>query len=443
MRVFRLFILLVSFAVNFSTEACTIVAVSGKATADGRPLLFKLRDSNADYNIKTKIGIDNKHTYFCQCSIPDGYALSGYNDAGFAIVNSHSYSFSNTDGSWNAYIMQLALENCSTVDDFEQLLNSTHKPMPVTSNYGVMDAQGNVAIFETGAYSFVRFNANDSDNGYLVRTNHSLSQDTTGIHVLHPNSHQRFYIASNYLQNTFVENGYISKESLLNLSRCLTNYHGVDLRDYAPFDENSPYYVYLRYYLLRRKSTSAILIQGVLPNENTNLTVAWTMAGPPMSTVTIPFVITPGKTLPQKAMVAVNNKTWLYDKGQQLKNSMFVDSLTIDFAKLYNLSGTGNLQKICRIEEEILRLGDDLMNQMRSTGLSDNDVATYYSWVDYYLEEQYSINFYGGLPTNSIGTLNDDVPITEYYDLLGRRVLNVKSNALVKKVGNKGIILIN
>ena len=165
---------------DFSSTACTIVAVSGKATADGRPLLFKLRDSDAGYNIKAKIGIGSNHTYFCQCAIPDGSALSGYNDAGFAIVNSHSYSFPNTDGSWNAYLMQLALENCSTVDDFEQLLNSMSKPMPVTSNYGVMDAQGNVAIFETGAYSFVRFNAIDSDNGYLVRTNHSLSQDTTG-----------------------------------------------------------------------------------------------------------------------------------------------------------------------------------------------------------------------------------------------------------------------
>ena len=41
MRVFRLFILLVCFAVNFSTEACTIVAVSGNVTSEGRHLLLK------------------------------------------------------------------------------------------------------------------------------------------------------------------------------------------------------------------------------------------------------------------------------------------------------------------------------------------------------------------------------------------------------------------
>lgn len=440
MHVFRLFILLVCFVVSLPAVACTIVAVSGNATADGRPLLLKLRDSD-DYNIKTKIGIGNGHTYFCQCVAPDSWALSGYNDVGFAIVNSHSYSFPNTDGSWNAYIMQLALENCSTVDDFEQLLNSISKPMPVTSNYGVMDAQGNVAIFETGAYSFVRYNANDTENGYLVRTNHSFSQDTSGINVSHPNSYQRFHIASNYMQEAFVGSGDISKETLLGLSRCLTNYDGVDLRDYAPFDENSPYYVYLRYYLLRRKSTSAMVIQGVLTNEDPNLTVAWTMAGPPMSTVTIPFVIFPSKTLPQKAMVGLNNKTWLSDKGQQLKNSMFVDSLTIDLAKLYNLSYTGVLQKICVIEDEIIRLGEDLIDELRSTGISDNDVATYYAWVDYYLEEQY--NLYFPNTTNAIMNIEDDASEgeIEYYDLLGRRVRNVPANAVLKRCGNKVIIL--
>lgn len=148
-----LLLLFVLTIFNFEVEACTIVAVSGKATVDGRPLLMKNRDSSA-FDIYIKIGTGSRYVYLCQCNATDGPAYCGYNETGFAIINSHSYNMPNTESGWNALIMQLASEKCVTVDDYEHLLDSLPKPISVCSNYGVMDALGNVAIIETNAYNY-------------------------------------------------------------------------------------------------------------------------------------------------------------------------------------------------------------------------------------------------------------------------------------------------
>lgn len=436
---FILFFSIVAF--HLSVDACTIVAVSGRATPDGRPLLLKNRDSSS-WDIRIKIGGGgNKYVYLCQCNVPDGWVLSGYNETGFAIISSHSYNMPNSDGNWNAYIMQLALERCASVQQFDSLLNALTKPISVCSNYGVMDAQGNVAIFEVGAYTYARYDADSSSEGYLVRTNFSMSQDTTGVYQVSPSSAPRYQIASSFLEEAMSFEGSISKENLFGLTRRLVDSQGNDLRDIAPYDENSYTPVNFQYYVPRRISTSAMVIQGIAPGENPEMMVAWTMVGPPMASVTVPYLITPQHTLPQKSVVGTDGHSWLCYKGHQLKNSIFINNTTIDLAKLYNLSSTGIMQKVTRIEEEVLRLGNELVDDMRINGLSDNDVATYYAWVDYYLEEQY--NLYFPNTTNAIMNVEDDAVEgeIEYYDLLGRRVRNVPANAVLKRSGNKVIIL--
>lgn len=427
--------------IQLSASACTIVAVSGKATVDGRPLLFKNRDSSYG-NLNMMFNSEGTYTYLCQYSIYYGYALSGFNETGFSIINAHSYNMPNSDYSWNSYLMHLALKRCSTVDDFQHLLDSLPKPISVCSNYGVMDAQGNVAVFETSAYTYVKYDADSADNGYLVRTNFSLSQDTTGVSAITPTSQPRYQIVTSFLDKILEENGVLAKKDFIGLTRCLVNSVGSDLRDSAPIDENATTAVEFRFYVPRYSTSSGMIIQGVMNGENPNLTTAWTMVGPPLTTVTIPFFLTTDRTLPQKATLGVDGYSWLSYQGQQLKGSIFINNTTIDLAKLYNLSSTGIMQKICRIEEEILLLGEELLAEMREMGFSNSDITTYYAWVDNYLEYQYHQNFFNGNPYNSIIKMVDDVEENmEYYDLLGRRVNSVKENALLKKSGNKAIIL--
>lgn len=442
MRWLRLILLIVCMFCQFNGFTCTIVAVSGSAIAEGRPLLMKNRDSDA-YDIMIKIGVGFRYGYLCQCNVPDGTAYSGFNETGFAIINSHSYNMPNSDYEWNAYLMQLALERCATVADFEHLLDSLPKPISVCSNYGVMDAANNVAIYETNAYTYTKYDANETDCGYIIRTNFSFSQDTTGINTITSTSVPRYQIAANYLEELILTNGYIDKDQLFGLSRCLINCEGVDLRDYAPFDENIVTPFDFRFYVPRYNSTSAMLIQGVLPNENPNLTVAWTSVGPALTTVTVPFMITPRHVIPQKAQMGADGHSWFSNVGQQLKNICFIDNHTLDLAKLYNLSGTGVLQKIMKIEESIVERGDELIAKLRNNNASCYDIEAYYAWVDYYAEEQYCNFNLAGLQQLGIETQSFEIDNTSgpYYDLLGRPVKNLRDNSIIIKKSNKTIII--
>lgn len=444
MPLLRIMILVICMLVQGVGKACTIVAVSGRVTEDGRPLLLKNRDSNS---VKTiiKIGNVNDHTYLSQNTVGDNWALSGYNDRGFAIINSHSYNMPNSSDGWNAYIMQLALERCVTVDQFEHLLDSLPKPIPVCSNYGVIDALGHAAIFETSAYTYVKYDADSVDCGYIIRTNFSFSQDTTGVYLITPNSLPRYEIASNYLEDAFATNGYIAKEHLFGLTRCLVNRYGEDLRDIAPYDEQDTMPVEFRNYVPRYTTTSAMIIQGVLPNESPQLAVAWTMLGPPMVSVTVPYLITTRNVLPQKAKPGYHGSSWFAYHGQELKNNCFIDNYTLDLAKLYNLSQTGVMQIIDSIEDHILDRGNELVANYREGLATCFDVEFYYSWLDNYVEEQYT-QF--GLIETIWNTIEENAKpeepeeqSMEYYDLMGHPVKDVKDDAIIKKSGNTGIIL--
>ena len=437
----RNIIIVICTLVQLVGEACTIVAVSGRVTEDGRPMLLKNRDSDSE-NVFIKIGRESDLVYLSQCIVGSSWTLSGYNESGFAIINSHSYNMPNSSSGWNSYVMQLALEHCSTVDEFEHFLDSLPKPISVCSNYGVIDALGHAAIFETSAYSYVKYDADSVDCGYLIRTNFSFSQDTTGVYLITPSSRPRYQIASNYLEDAILTNGFITKEHLFGLSRCLVNCNGEDLRDIAPYDEGESMPVDFRYYVPRYSSTSAMIIQGVLPDESPQLTVAWTMLGPPMTSVTVPYLITPRSALPQKAQSGFHGSSWFAYNGRDLKNSCFINTHTLDLAKLYNLCGTGIMQTIENIEEVILNRGNDLVERYREGLASCFDIEYYYSWVDNYVEEQYVQQcLIWSAIIDEVEKEETEAQKVEYYDLLGRPVKEVKDDSVIKRTGTTGIIL--
>ena len=82
--------------------------------------------------------------------------------------------------------MKLALQTCATVDDFEALLaRSNSGGADVSANFGVIDAKGGAATFETGKKGYVRFDAaaaNDGAKGLLVRSNYSrVGRERRGV----------------------------------------------------------------------------------------------------------------------------------------------------------------------------------------------------------------------------------------------------------------------
>ena len=406
----RIFTLLLSVLIVSGAWACTAVIVSGKVTADGRPFIFKNRDSSdgTDNSLLTLkgtkyqyVGVVNYSTVSSPTSI-----WFGHNEAGFAILNTLSYYFNSPTSKANTSagaLMKKALGQCATVAEFEALLQQTQaqtSSLTLSTNFAVMDSLGNVAVFETSNRSYTKFDVNDESvapNGYLVRTNYSFTSpyyDTTN-HV----GEQRYKAAHKYMQDTFGGGKIDAMKVVHELPRYL--YHGdreVNLWDDLPSDINDVRHVYFSNFIPRFTSTSASLMQGVLPGESAKTTVSWLTMGWPCGSLTVPIVITSSLALPQVVKRAAGTyKSEMCTNSVELKNRVFTifhdgeqATDSIDLSKLINQQETGILQKITAADNEVCEIGQALLTQLRAGTAGNNEVAAYYDWVDDYWRQLFS-----------------------------------------------------
>ena len=94
-----LVLMLLFFSGCLTSEACTAIIISGKATPDGRPILWKNRDTDQFQNA-IKYFDDGKYKSIglINADDPEGKsAWAGYNSAGFAIINTVSYNLISKD----------------------------------------------------------------------------------------------------------------------------------------------------------------------------------------------------------------------------------------------------------------------------------------------------------------------------------------------------------
>ncbi|MDE6693909.1 MAG: hypothetical protein K2K05_11040, partial [Muribaculaceae bacterium] len=81
---------------TFSSQACTSMLVSAKASGTGRPLMWKHRDTGTEHNYIDKVPArGGYHGYVALYNGGDAKqseAWMGMNDAGFAIMNTASYN---------------------------------------------------------------------------------------------------------------------------------------------------------------------------------------------------------------------------------------------------------------------------------------------------------------------------------------------------------------
>lgn len=175
-RTFLIFILMILPAAY--SLACTTVIVSAKASASGRPLLWKQRDTSAEFNYldyfeETEDGMSFTGVVNTADKARES-VWCGVNEEGFAIMNSQSYGLSpvnQPERELEGIVMKKALRICRTVDDFEKYIASLPQPNGLEANYGVIDACGGAAYFEVHDLGYKRF---DVDT-YLIRSNYSVS----------------------------------------------------------------------------------------------------------------------------------------------------------------------------------------------------------------------------------------------------------------------------
>ena len=379
------------------TLACTSFIVSGKATKDGRPLIFKNRDTGDANNVVVVVQ-GERYRYMGIAASWDKKPVDiwgGHNEAGFAIINTAAYNMNGCEGKDtdnDGRVMRRALEVCRTLADFEHLLDTLPLPLGLNSNFGVLDGEGGCAYYETGDYKYVKFDANDpqkAPDGYLVRTNHGM----TGCRDI-DRGVERFMAITDFMTEAHRKENIDCEYLIANVPRYLT--HGLtkqNLYEQLPKDENDTRFIHFSEFIPRYITSSALLVQGVKPGETTSHTVSWTNIGWPCASVAIPLVLEEGVPLPSSVQRGENDKSWLCNKSIEQKKKVF--SLKrgnvrdyIDLSKLVNAAGTGIVQQIMPLEREVLNHGRDALKNMRK-GKGAQALRKYYEWVDEYVKEHY------------------------------------------------------
>lgn len=298
-RTLILILLCILSAGTVASYACTSLIASGRATASGRPLLWKNRDTDASDNYLARISKPGKIGYVGLFnaggdSLPSGEAWMGVNDAGFAIMNTVAYNLPANSPEWidrEGAVMAQALESCRSVDDFEALLQALPKPMGVRTNFGVIDAEGNGAYFETDDYRWTRYDLSDAPDGVLIRTNYSMSgEPDEGMgYIRYDNVVE---VLAEPIRNHTLTPAHITED----LSHAF--YNSMLGRDAL---EGAGRYIIDQDYVPRHSTTASIVIEGILPGEDPSSAIRiYTILGyPPVSPVILatPRYI-PGPLLP-------------------------------------------------------------------------------------------------------------------------------------------------
>jgi len=377
--------------------ACTTAIISGKFTPDGRPLLWKNRDTG-DLDNKLMYFTDGKYDYIGLVNSKDTTGKevwTGMNTAGFAIMNSASYNLNSSEDADAAVnegkVMRQALQQCATVDDFENFLKTLPKPYGLEANFGVIDASGNGAYFETSNNSYFKIDVNDpvaAPMGYLIRTNYSFTgnPDQGQGYIRYLTAEKLFYQASamNNLTPEFI---------LQDAARCL--YHSLTETDLKLFQTTEKEkFVWFADFMPRFSTSASVVVQGIKKDESPMLMTMWTVLGFPLCSVVYPVWFNGEHQLPVQLKASESGRAPLCDKALKLKDRCFPvkrghgdDYLNLPV--LYNSSGNGIMQKLATVEDLVFTDAKTRLKSWRKTPPLASDIVEFYQILDNRIAEIY------------------------------------------------------
>ncbi len=279
-RIFLILVVVIFFAQNIFP--CTTGLADKEFSSSARALLWKNRDSSHKENELFYFNHGKVKFIAIINSNDTSQVWSGINNFGFAIMNSESRDLINKDTTETkydneGYLMKRALKTCKNIDDFIKMLEQSNQSgRKVTSNFGVIDASGRAAYFETGNHEFFKCEAK---NNFLIRANFSMNgrgatkygflrynrakdwfQKMKQDDVLFPTKIVEKIISDPYLPPT------ITKENFI---------------EYDKVKINSS--------IFRYSTVSSTIVEGVADNENPELSTFWCSLGPTATSVAIPI----------------------------------------------------------------------------------------------------------------------------------------------------------
>ncbi len=311
----RIALLVAALAVTLpAAEACTSALVGADASATGRWMLWKHRDSGHPDNVVDRVEpTDSTMGYVALFNAEDSTrreAWIGFNEAGFAVMNTASYNLAPDTArlkDQEGFVMARALSVCRTLEDFDSLLRVLPQPLGVQANFGAVDAAGNGAFFETHDHGFTRFSLADAPNGLLTRTNFSFSGGPGNRLGTERFENETFLIDS------ITDRGKLAPWHLTEiLSRSFRLPSGEDplIAGKASAPDNGRC-------IARGSSCASVVIEGPLPGENPGKgIVMWTALGfPTLSSVAAVTI----DSIPMQLRGAANGRSPQCDAANALR----------------------------------------------------------------------------------------------------------------------------
>ena len=401
-------ILLLLLLISAESFSCTVAVVSGKYTKDGRPLLWKNRDTWA-VNNKIMYFDSDKYSYMGLVNSKDSIGKSiwiGMNDQGFAIMNSNSYNLTLGDTAKHSglegKLIKHALASCATVQDFQDYLDGLEKPTGLEGNFGVIDGQGGAVLFELGFRGYEKFDANDSKVapfGYVLRTNYSF----TGSYGEESSGYIRLNTVDELFYNALSTNTFDAQFIMQDVTRGLK--HSLlktDLyQEYMDVPENTVTYTFFHDFIPRRLSASACVVQGVKKGENPEFTTLWSAVGFPLTSIVIPSWIKGENSFPE--VLKMNHEIedspicsaalTLKEQVFPIRWGKFASKYYININALSNADKTGIRQKIKIDEDIIFSKTFDTLEKWRTSSMKKSDIEEYNNWLNNFVKKSYKKNF--------------------------------------------------
>jgi hypothetical protein len=371
---------------------CTSAIVSGKHTRDGRPLMWKHRDTSV---MESKLVYLKGEKYdiiaLVNSSSTDARSIwIGFNSAGFAIMNTLSYNIeddSTSSGARNGILMREALEHCANLDDFEMFLRDQERPMRVRANFGVIDAHGGAAYYETNNDTWVKIDVNDpsiAPHGYVVRTNYSYTGTPHG-----GAGYIRFNTAENLFYKASGGNNLSVDYLLEHMSLSLENsYTGQHINQFMHLSERDNHFIYFQDCINRYTSTSSVVVQGIKGDESPLFTTMWTMIGFPLASVPVPVWINPQRLLPEVLTAPWGEDSPMSDYSLRLKSRMIPSErgstkYYINTTRVFNAEGSGITQRLLPVHKSLVREAVNNLDDWRRDGMIDpGRLSALYLWAD-------------------------------------------------------------
>jgi len=343
---------------SVSADECSTAVISGAAGVDGRPILWKNRDTDHLSN-KVVFVADAPYSYLGLVDADDASGRRvyvGLNSAGLAIMNTVAYNLPGKSGEaadLEGTIMADALRLCATVEDFEKYIRENVGPgLGSRANFGVIDAAGAAAVFEVHNSGYNRLDAAAAPERYILITNFSRSGEA---------GKGRGYVRFDRLTELFSEDedGKYSFDQILGVfTRDLRNPYlsRLEPSGRARRPEDKAPFIYTQHTIDRGSTSAAVVIHGAAAGSDPRNATLWVILGEPVCGIAVPLWVETGEVpseLGGAAAAPINQES------MRLKSTLrpYGDDERVEYADLARLEssdGTGWLPVLVRKEKEIV-----------------------------------------------------------------------------------------